>query len=308
MEKIKLIFIGTGAIGTALLKRLSEDDRFEVLMALTGQDKPAGRKMELQPSPVKRTAEEKNIPVFQPENINSPESLEHLKKAGADMMLLMAYGQLLSQAVLDITPQGCLNVHASLLPKYRGASPIQSTFLNGETETGICLMKMVSRMDAGPVYERFPIAIEKNDNAETLSERLARLTAEKIPDALAGLAAGRLSAQEQNESAATYVTKISKADGEIDWKEDAERISAKIRAFYGWPGTYTFFRGKRLKIIRAQPLEGVSGGYPGTVTKDGIACKNGLIKPLELQPEGKNPQSLAGFLNGNPDFVGSVLG
>jgi methionyl-tRNA formyltransferase len=307
MEKIKIVFVGTGDIGGELLKSLHRDDRFDVLTVITNRDKPAGRKMELQPSPIKVIAEKLELPIFQPEDINEQKTIDLLRGLYADFIVLMAYGQILSKDILEIATRGCLNVHASLLPKYRGASPVQNAILNQDKETGVCLMKMEKTMDTGAVYECFTTKIYDSDNQQTLTEKLAELAAKTIPGALVRVYDGRLEAKEQNEERAIYVKKITKERGAIDWHADVFGIDAKIRAYYGWPGTFTFFHGKRLKIISAQPIKAVHHNKTGLVTPEGVSCIGGYIMPKEVQMEGKNVQSYKGFLNGNPDFVGTVL-
>ncbi|MBU0727059.1 methionyl-tRNA formyltransferase, partial [Patescibacteria group bacterium] len=216
-KKIKTIFAGTPNISTPLLKRLFDDERFDVKLVITQVDKPAGRKMELMPPPVKSVAEKLAIPIFQPENINTPESIEKISRFAPDIIIVMAYGQILSKEILDIPQFGCLNIHASILPKYRGASPVQSALLGQETETGICLMRMEQKMDTGPVYEEFRTSIEPNDNSITLSEKLAYLASHNIPDAIFKVTQGKLSPTPQNESGATYCQRILKTEGLINW-------------------------------------------------------------------------------------------
>lgn len=304
MKKLKIIFIGTDLVGCELLRKLSK--LFDVMLVVTGQDKPAGRKLELQPSPVKVTAEGLGIDIFQPLNINAEMSVRRLANMNPDMIVVMAYGQILSREVLDIPKIDCLNVHASLLPKYRGASPIQASILNMDRMTGISLMKMVSKMDAGPVYRQFELPITESDTGATLSDKLAKLTAEEVPRALIDIEGG-LDPVEQDDSKVTYCGKISKADGQIDWSQSGREIMARLRAFDPWPGTYTFLGEKRLKIVSAEIRQNAEG-EPGLVKRDGIVCGEGMISPLELQIEGGNVQSLHDFINGHPDFIGSVLG
>jgi len=304
MEKIKIIFVGTDGVGCELLRKLTK--LFEVMLVVTGQDKPAGRKLELHPSAVKVSAEELNLEVFQPLDINSELSVRRLANLNPDMILVMAYGQILSREVLDIPKIACLNVHASLLPKYRGASPIQAAILNLDRKTGVSLMKMVSKMDAGPVYKQFELNVAGNDTGQTLTDKLAKLSAEEVPKALVEIEGG-LQPIEQEEAKVTYCGKISKADGQIDWNRPAKEIMAQMRAFDPWPGTYTFFDGRRLKILTAEIREGIPDGEPGIVKRDGIVCEDGLIHPLELQIEGGNAQSLHDFINGHPDFIGTQL-
>jgi len=311
MNKIKIIFTGTPEIAVPLLKSLSDDERFEVSLVITQADRPAGRKMELTPSPVKKMAEKLSIPIFQPDNINSPESIERIRQENSDAVIVMAYGQILSADVLSAPKQGCINVHASLLPKYRGASPVQSALLNHEKETGISIMKMTEKMDAGPVFARLSTPIEEDDNAIILTEKLAHLAAHQSRDTLYSAINEELEPEAQDQKSATYCTKIKKEDGNINWSEDAKIISAKIRAFAGWPGTYTFFNGKRLKILKAKAEKSDSEAESGTVIKinDKVAITtgSGIIVPQELQPEGKGAQNINDFINGNPDFINSKL-
>ncbi len=310
MEQIKVIFIGTSDIGKSLLKAINEHPKLELSGVLTGPDKRFGRKMILQSSAIKLTAQELNIEILQPDDINSPESYAALRNFEADMFVVMAYGQILSGEVLAIPKIDCVNVHASLLPKYRGASPIVSTILSGDSMTGVCLMKMVEDMDAGPVYECFQQTIDPRETADELTQKLAENAAINVPDSLVRIAKGMKSA-EQNEAEACYVTKISKEDGNLNWMDDIELIDAKVRAFSPWPSTYTFFAGKRLKILKAHGHRLMTGAEPGTVVEAdgmiGIATKNGFLEPKEVQIEGRNAQSPASFLNGNIHFMGSKL-
>lgn len=311
MNKIKIIFTGTAEIATPLLRSLAKDERFEVSLVITQADRPAGRKMELTPSPVKKTAEKLRIPIFQPDNINSPESIEKIKNENADVIIVMAYGQILNTEILNAAKQGCINIHASLLPKYRGASPVQSAILNKEKETGISIMKMAEKMDAGPVFIKISTPIERDDNAITLTEKLAHLAAHQSRDTIYSASIGEINPENQDEKSATYCTKVKKEDGNINWDEDIETILTKIRAFAGWPGTFTFFNGKRLKILHAKSEELENDRSPGTILKTergvGIAAKGGMLIPLQLQLEGKSTQSINDFINGNPDFINSKL-
>lgn len=310
MKKISVIFMGTSGISVPLLKTLSEDSRFEIKLVVTQEDRPAGRKMELMSSPVKIIAEKLSFPIFQPKNINTEESIVELQKYNPDIILVMAYGQILKKEVLDM-PKECINIHASLLPKYRGASPIQSSILNRDKETGVSVMKMVKKMDAGDVFVQFKIDIDNKDNSEILTEKLKKLTSNNVPDALIKAFNGDLSSKKQDEALITYVSKINKLDGNINWDEDAKLIDSKIKAFYGWPGTYTFFNGKRLKVIDAELLEGGNSSDFGIVYKNEnsvlIHAKNGSIMPITVQIEGKNKQSINEFIQGNHDFIGTKL-
>ena len=311
MNKISLIFIGTGNIGVPLLEALAEDERFDVKLVITQVDKPAGRKMELTPSPIKQKADELGIEIAQPDKINEVENVKKCEKIKPDMIVLYAYGQILSKELLDIPKFGSINVHASLLPKYRGASPVQQSLLSQDEKTGISIMKMEEKMDSGPVYKQFEIPISDDDDAITLTERLANLSAHETPDLLYAIIQGDLSPTPQDDSQASYCEKIKKSDGKINWNEDAKTIHAKIRAYTGWPGTFTFWNNKRLKIISAKPDAYDEMGPGKVVEKDHlifIGAKKGSIVPDDVQLEGKTVQDINAFIKGYPDFVGAGLG
>ena len=305
MEKIKIIFVGTDGIGGELLRALKKGF-FDIPLVVTSPDRPAGRKLKLQPSAIKLVAEELGIEVFQPLDINAELSVRRLRNLNPDIILVMAYGQIVSQEILDIPKVACLNVHASLLPAYRGASPIQAAILNRDKKTGISLMRMERKMDAGPVYSQFELAVGYEDTALSLSDKLGALSAKEVPGAVQEVVSG-LEAKPQDESGLSYCGKISKADGQIDWNQPAADIMARIRAFDPWPGTFTFFEGKRLKILSAIPKIEPATGEPGIATRGGIFCADGLIEPLEVKIEGGKAQSLHDFINGYPEFIGNHL-
>lgn len=310
MQKICLVYIGTSEIAAPLLQALAKGDRFEVRLVVTAPDQPAGRKLELQPSPVKKAAQDLGFNVFQPRDINAAESLLKIRELKPDFLVLMAYGQILSEEVLKIPKKGCINIHPSLLPRWRGASPVQSALLEGDAKTGVSLMQMVAQMDAGPVFMQWPMPIAPEYNAITLSEKLAELTAARTPDALAQIAEGNLKAKPQNETQATLCTKIQKSDGQIKWDEPAELIARRVRAYAGWPGTWTRWNGKMLKILEAGVA--LQAHSTGQVTADSGRIYVGTgLKSLELikvQLEGKNPLFISEFIKGHPSFIGSILG
>ncbi len=334
-QKLPILFIGTADIGAPLLRALAADPRFEIKLVVSQPDKPAGRKLELQPTPIKAEAQKLGLPVFQPEKINKPEALDELRKHKPEMIVLMAYGKILKKELLDLPPLGCINVHASLLPRHRGASPIQNCLLSGDAKTGISIMRMGEGMDTGPVYALFEIPIAEEYNAETVWEKLAQLTAKETPDTLISIAEKKLVAKPQDDSKATTCTLIEKTDGEIHWEEPAETILRKIRAYAGWPGTYTFWNSKRLKILSAKlnieakkseirnpksetnPNSQISNSKPeqhkpGTVIqKDGailVATGDGMIELTDVQLEGKKAQPIGEFLKGQKEFAVSKLG
>lgn len=312
MEKISLIFIGTGDIGIPLLRALTRDERFNIKLVITQADKPAGRKMELKASPIKLIAIDLGIPVFQPDDINSTESLETIRKTHADMIILMAYGQILKKELLEIPEYGCINAHASLLPKHRGASPIQQSLLHQDEETGISIMQMEAKMDSGPVFAQSEIPITDDDNAASLLIKLAEMTAQKTPDVLYEIVTDGLQAAPQDHSIATYCQKIHKNDGHIDWNESAEMIAATVRAFTGWPGTFAFWENRRIKILKAPFYTYEGTEIPGTVFQQGnavlVKCKRDALLLEVIQMEGKKSQTLGEFIKGYPDFINSKLG
>jgi methionyl-tRNA formyltransferase len=311
-NKLPLIFIGTADIGTPLLRALSADKRFEVKLVVSQPDKPAGRKLELQPTAVKAEAIKLGFPVFQPEKINTPEALTELRKHKPAMIVLMAYGKILKKDLLDLPPLGCINVHASLLPRHRGASPIQFCLLSGDKKTGISIMRMEEGMDTGPVYALFDFPILDEDNAETVWAKISKLTAEKAPDVLLSIAEGNLKPKPQDDSKATFCAKIEKEDGLIDWAEPAETIARKVRAYAGWPGTYTFWAGKRIKILKADASDLSFTHKPGTVTSEldqvRVTTGDGELILAEVQLEGKKAQTIAEFIKGHQGLIGNELG
>lgn len=309
--KIPLIFAGTASIGCPLLEALHQDGRFEIRTVITSVDRPAGRKMKLTPSPIKEKAIKLGLPVFQPQDINAEESMAKIKMLQPLLIVVIAYGQLFKKELLQLPPFGCINVHGSLLPKYRGASPIQQALLNQDSETGISIMRMEEGMDSGPVFARFKIPIEKSDDSTSLFDKLAELSAQKTPDALEQIISHQVKPISQNEAEASYCQKIQKTDGEINWNEPADQIVAKIKAFAGWPGSYTFWEGKRLKIIKAGQANNDGPEPAGMVVQKGghilVRCQKGAIQLKEVQLEGKSSQPIEVFVKGYSDFIGSEL-
>ncbi|MBI5412058.1 methionyl-tRNA formyltransferase [Candidatus Peregrinibacteria bacterium] len=314
-KKIDIVFIGTAAFGVPLLAALAKDERFHIPLVVTREDRPAGRCLKPAPSPIKQAAERLNLPLFQPKDVNAKDSIQTLAgpRHGAALPMLIivvAYGQILKKSVLEIPSIACVNVHGSLLPKYRGASPIQSALLGGKSETGISVMRVEEGVDSGAVYATFPIPIRDDETSLTLHDTLAQLSAEKTPDALEAIARGTLKSTPQNDKEATHCAKITKKEGKIDWNESAETISLKIRAFAGWPETYTTWNEKILKILEAIPSTqknamGTVAAADDTVL---VGTNHGSLQLKLVQLEGKRPQSIQEFLNGHPDFIGAALG
>lgn len=309
-KKIQIIFIGSDAISAPLLDALANDDRFEVKLVISQIDKAYGRNMKMQFSAVKKLANQLKLKVYQSKNINSKESLSAIESANADMIVLMAFGQILGKKVLESTKFGAINIHASILPKYRGASPIQESLLQMDSETGISIMRMVKKMDAGPVFTNFKININ-NDNRENLTAKLAQLTAHYTGDVLYDIARNDLKAEEQNDEDVSYCKKINKEDGEINWNENSKIISAKIKAYSNWPSSFTFWKNKRIKILKARAdkynleKEGVIFEKDHIIM---VGAKNSSLIIEEVQIEGKKAQNINQFIQGYQDFIGSKLG
>lgn len=287
-----------------------------MVAVVTQPDRPKGRSLRLQPSPVKVRAVELGLPVWQPERCRAPDFLEHLRAAAPDLIVVAAYGQLLPPALLELPPHGCLNVHASLLPKYRGASPIQAALLNGDPETGVTLMRMDTGLDTGPMVaqERTPIA--PGEDAAHLHDRLAELGAALLVRSLPAYLEGRLTPLPQPLEGVSYAGKITKEDGRLDWSLPAGTLDRRLRAFTPWPGVFTHLPdpGKPvlLKIWRAEPVAEATG-RPGEILRadrDGIviACGQGALRVTELQREGGRRLTAGEFLQGHSLPPGLVLG
>ena len=304
----KVIFAGTPDFAATALRAIAEAG-FDIPLVLTQPDRPKGRGMKLQASPVKETALELGFQVAQPESLKSESAQAMLRAVEADIMVVAAYGLLLPQAVLDIPRYGCLNIHASLLPRWRGAAPIQRAIEAGDSETGICIMQMDAGLDTGAVISRHPCPILPNDNAQTLHDKLAEIGARAIVADLQHYS--QRNAQPQPEHGITYAHKLSKADAQIDWTQPAEAIERCIRAFNPVPGAWCDYHGKPLKIWAAQAS--FAGGVTGSVLqadKNGIqvACGSGSLLIQTMQPAGSARMEAAAFLAGHPIAVGSRFG
>ena len=307
---MKIGFMGTPDFAVGALEKIIEAGH-EVTVVVTQPDKEKGRGKELAFSPVKECAIKHGIPVFQPVKIRLPENVEELKKYEADVFVVAAFGQILSKEILDMPKFGCINIHASLLPKYRGASPIAWSILNGDKETGVTIMQMNEGMDTGDILLQRAIAIDKKETTEGLFDKLMDLGADMIVEALDKLSKGELKATPQDESLASKVGKMDKTFGLIDWNEAADVIERKIRGLYSWPSAYTFINGKRLKVYNGDVVEG-SAAAPGSiieVSKESftVSTGNGALKISDVQIEGKRRMSVKEFLLGNAISVGDTL-
>ncbi|MGA2029133.1 MAG: methionyl-tRNA formyltransferase [Verrucomicrobiota bacterium] len=305
MSALRIIFMGTAELSCTSLKKLTGN--FSVVAVVTQPDKPKGRELKLQPSPVKIFAQKLNLPILQPASARDEKFVAKLHELKPDLIVVVAYGQILPQAILDLSKFGCLNAHTSLLPKYRGASPIQSAILNGETETGVTIMKMDASLDTGEIISQTRTPILPEDNSATLHDRLAQLGAELLVETIPNYVAGKIQPQPQLAEGVSYAAKIKKEDGRIDWNESAEKNLNRLRAFTPWPGAFTFLKAEPkpqlLKIWEAE-IVGRSGraGEILSADKNGIivACGKNALRILELQREGSRQMTAAEFLAGNP--------
>lgn len=290
MSAASLLFAGTPDFALASLKALV-DNGSPPLAVLTQPDRPAGRGKKLKASPVKLYAEENGIDVLQPATLKDSAIVASLAVLQPDLLIVAAYGLILPQAVLDIPRLGCLNVHASLLPRWRGAAPIQRAILANDAETGVCLMQMEAGLDSGPVYASASTAIHEEDTAGTLHDRLADLGGELLTKKLGDILSGKLVAEPQDHAAATYAPKIRTTDARIDWRKNAADIARKVRAYNPVPGAWFEMSGERIKCWGAKPVDG-KAGFAGLVTaagKDGVevACGDGVLRLEEVQRPGK---------------------
>ena len=308
---MKVIFAGTPDFAAAALKAIAAAG-FEIPLVLTQPDRPKGRGMQLTPSPVKQAALELGLRVAQPEKLrNNAEALQMLKEVDADVMVVAAYGLILPQDVLDTPKHGCLNIHASLLPRWRGAAPIQRAIEAGDAETGVCIMQMDIGLDTGDVVSEHCYAIQPTDTANEVHDALMNLGAEAIVADLQQLKAeGRLRSVKQPEEGITYAQKLSKEEARVDWNESAAVIERKIRAFNPVPAAWVEYQGKPMKIWRAEVV--AQQGRAGEVlscSADGlvVACGENALKITELQPSGSKRMPIEAFAAGHKIEVGMVL-
>ncbi len=301
-QKFSVLFYGTSSFAVPSLKAIMNDERFSVIGVVTQPDRPVGRHAEIQASPVKQAALGLRLPVYQYEKVKSDEAYEDLKTHPADVAVVASFGQIIPQRVIDLYPHGMINVHGSILPKYRGASPIAAAILNGDRETGVTIMKMDALMDHGPTLATAAEPIQEEDTTPTLEKRLATLGAKILPDVLFDDLTGKLTPQEQDHAAATSVKLLSRENGKIDWHKPAHEIERQVRAYAPWPGTYTTLNGKRLKIMRAgigshTEIEAGTGAIENKLPA--ITCGDQTnILLLEVQPEGKAVMDGKAFLAG----------
>ena len=304
----KIVFMGTPGFALPSLKALLAEH--DVLAVVTQPDRPAGRGKAMRPSPVKQLAREAGIGLLQPRRIREQAAIEALRELEADVFVVVAYGQILPQALLDLPRYGTVNAHASLLPRWRGAAPIQAAIRAGDAVSGVTIMLLDAGLDTGPLLAAQPIELKNDETGASLHDKLAQLGADLLLDTLPKYLSGEIQPSPQDDALATYAPQIRKSEGEIDWRNSASEIDRLVRAFTPWPGAYTRWAGKTLKIIAGRAAAGQAA--PGLVLRAGgalaIGAGGGLYLVDALQLAGKKRLAAAAFLNGHPDFVGARLG
>lgn len=310
---MRTVFMGTPEFAVPSLEHLVLN-HYEVVAVYTQPDRPAGRGRALVTSPVKEAALRLKLPVVQPDGLKSAAAVSQLAELHPDVVVVAALGQILPQSVLDVPGYGCINVHPSLLPRFRGASPVAAAILSGDELTGVSIMLLDAGMDTGPVLVRAAVPVSPQDNTGSLTGKLSLVAARLLQEALTGWLRHEIVPRPQNEAEATYTAQIAKEVGEIDWHLSATEIWRRVRAFNPWPGCYTRWRGKQLKIIEAVPLaeKAVSGAgrvvaLPGHEAVPGVGTGDGILGVLRVQLEGKRAMPAAEFLKGQRDFIGAVL-
>ena len=314
---MRVIFMGTPEFGVPCLEHLILNQH-QVVAVYTQSDKPVGRGRSLASPPVKRAALTWKLPVVQPVSLRRAEAVEQLASFHPDIIVVAAFGQILPQSVLDVPKYGCINIHPSLLPRFRGASPVAAAILAGDDFTGVSIMLMDTGLDTGPILTKAQISISELDTTGSLTAKLFQVAARVLQEVLPCWLRGELTPQPQNEAEATYSSSITKEEGEINWHLPAIDIWRRVRAFHPWPGGYTRWRGRQLKIIEAVPLPqertldagqviALTPVRGGAKAAFGVGTGYGMLGVLKVQLEGKRAISAAEFLRGQRQFIGAIL-
>ncbi len=311
VKAVRLVFLGSPSFAVPSLETLL-DAGHEVALVVTQPDRPAGRGRRVAAPPVAQCARARGLPVWQTSLLKGAEAEARLRAVRPDAMALAAFAALVPRNLLDLAPLGVLNVHPSLLPRWRGASPIQAALLAGDDVTGVTIIRLVAALDAGPILKQARVPIAPEDDYLTLEPRLAALGARLLLRALEGAARGEIEPRPQDDGQATYCQRIEPGDGRIDWSQPAEAIWRQVRAYRGWPQAHTTWEGRTLKVLRAAPVPGLDA-LPGVVVSlpDGalaVGTGAGGLRLDEVTPEGRRPQSGAALARGHPGIVGARLG
>ena len=313
--KIRLYFLGSGEIAVPVIDRICKSDRFELLGVCTQVDRPAGRNKVLLPTPIGLWAQKNNIVPDKPFSVNDSAFISKMKSLSPDIILVISFGQILKEDFLRIPKISCVNVHVSLLPKYRGASPITAAILNGDGESGVCFMKMEKGLDNGAVYKEVKMPLHGNEYADKLGLDLGYLAAENVEKTLYDIFSGKICTKEQNHAESSYAGKVKKEDGNIDWSLTSEEIERKIRAFYPWPGAFFYVNTpkglKKINITCGNVINDLTGRAGEVIKADKagliISCGRGALKIVRLIPEGKKEMAGEDFLLGTRIEPGSFV-
>lgn len=308
---MRIVFMGTPVVAAVSLEKLL-DSRHSVAGVVTQPERAVGRGQKPASSPVRQAADKRGVPTLAPEKVRDPAFLAALGAWQPEIIVVVAYGRILPRSILELAPHGCLNVHYSLLPKYRGAAPVTWAVVNGEEKSGVTTMRLVEKMDAGPIYLQRELPLAPDETTASLQAKLAPLGAELLLETLAGLETGKLAAKEQNEAEATLAPMLKKEDGLIDWKLPAAAIERRVRGFTPWPSAYTHVSGQTMKIHRAS-IEAEATGAPGEVIRADhggfwVATGKGALALQEVQLENRKRVTAAEFLNGARIEKGALLG
>lgn len=303
---LRILFAGTPEFAAVHLQALTESEH-EVIGVYTQPDRPAGRGKKLQPGPVKQVALEHHIPVYQPLNFKDPAAVEELQQLQADVMIVVAYGLILPQSVLDAPRYGCLNVHASLLPRWRGAAPIQRCIEAGDKVTGITIMQMDAGLDTGAMLNKVSTGILADDTGGSLHDRLAGMGPAALLETLQQLEDGTLTPEPQNDALACYAHKLSKDEALLDWQQPAETLALRVRAFNPFPMAFTLLGDERIRVLMAEPLQKATHLLPGTIVNVSpqgleVACADGVLCITHVHLPGKKAMSVADVINGQPQL------
>ncbi|MGM0214650.1 methionyl-tRNA formyltransferase [Enterococcus sp. AZ109] len=304
----KIVFMGTPAFSVPILEGLLAEN-YEIAAVVTQPDRPVGRKKTITPTPVKEAAVENGLLVLQPEKISGSPEMEKITELAPDLIVTAAFGQFLPEKLLQVPKLGAINVHASLLPKYRGGAPVHYAIMNGEKETGVTIMEMIKKMDAGGIFAQRSIPITKQDDVGTMFEKLSSVGKELLLETLPQIISGEIQPTPQNDTEVTFSPNITREQEAIDWNKSAEEVDNQVRGMHPWPIAFTTYKDARWKIYHATPTEETTNAEPGTIvlrTKKDlyIACGQGTVLSIdELQPAGKGKQTVQAFLNGSGQSV-----